>query len=203
MGDVVDLALSDRALGPDNSLEVLSVGSSFGAEADSVLAHITEAAPNIGSISLTGVDINPAMVEAAQRGTYLTTHEHRVRPAPGARREALDLQAYMPKFDVRPNADDPTLHHIDTNPLRRQHEVTFWHGDLRDGMQVPEADLILANNLLFHLTSTGAEKLVDSMADRLAPGGVMWFGWVTAMEPGPLAASTCAWKLNGLRSCGL
>jgi len=38
---------------------------------------------------------------------------------------------------------------------------------------------------------------------RFAPGGVMWFGWVTAMAAGPLAACMWASKLNGFRSCGL
>src|SRR5258708_2136553 len=37
---------------------------------------------------------------------------------------------------------------------------------------------------------------------RLAPGGSIWPAWVTVMDPGPAAACTWAWKLNGFRSCG-
>jgi chemotaxis methyl-accepting protein methylase len=175
MDTVLDLALESRSkIEKGKPLVVLSVGSSFGAEADSVLGYISRAHMDIGKISLIGVDINSQTVDQAHKARYIASTP-RVRTAEGL--TDLDLASHLSMFEVTPHPDDSGKFIIDTSDLRAQHAVTFMQGDLvKDDLDLPLADIVLCNNLLFHLKAEDAEKLVDAMARHLAPDGVMSFG---------------------------
>ena len=90
----------------------------------------------------------------------------------------LDLPTYLTMFEVTPKPGNRTDKFVvDTSALRAKHDVSFIHGDLvNDSLDIPEADVIFCNNLLFHLNAEDAEQLVESMAKHLAVGGVLSFG---------------------------
>jgi chemotaxis methyl-accepting protein methylase len=172
--NVLDLGLEAPQEEADSTFNVLSVGASYGAEADSALAYIAAKAPHIGRIGIHGYDINPTVVELAKQGTYVAAAPS-VRGEDG-KRVFFDLQKYLPAFAVTPR-EAPHTYDVDTNPLRRQHTVEFRRADLAENNNgVPEAQVILCNNVLFHLSPNRAERLVWGMAERLAVGGVMSFG---------------------------
>ncbi|HSX35902.1 MAG TPA: CheR family methyltransferase [Patescibacteria group bacterium] len=66
---------------------------------------------------------------------------------------------------------------VDSSELRAKHDVSFVNADLvNDTLDIPEADVILCNNLLFHFDEASAEQLVEAMVKHLAVGGIMSFG---------------------------
>lgn len=173
---VLDIALQSYREHQDGKpLTVLSVGSSYGAEVDTVLAYATQCAPDLGKISLIGVDINPRAIQQAEYGKYIAS-QALVRTSEGWVVK-LDLAEYLYMFDVVHDPEDVTKYSIDSTGLRSQHDVHFLRADLsRDAVELPQADLILCNNLLFHLSPEKAEQLVWGMTKHLAAGGVMSFG---------------------------
>jgi len=160
---VLDLGLASYTeADPDRPFTVLSVGASYGAEADSVLVYVEQAAPAIGSITLRGIDTNGKAVKQAKQAKY-TAHISEVN--------GLNM------FKVDPNPDNTEQLIIDTSDLRSRHNVAFDEADLtKDKLNLPLADVVLCNNVLFHLTPEGAEELVNSMTPYLAVGGIISFG---------------------------
>jgi chemotaxis methyl-accepting protein methylase len=172
MENVLGLALETRRAEVDEPLTVLSVGTSFGAEADSVLGYYAQNAPDIGRISLTGVDINQRAIEVAKQGRY-TAESPRIKGAA----EPIDLVNYLSMFDVAPVPNSDRTYTIDTTGYRAKHDVSFLAADLvKDKLDIAPADVILCNNLLYHLGPDEAEELVRAMAEHLKVGGVMSFG---------------------------
>lgn len=171
MEHVLELALDSRRSEVDSPLAVLSVGASFGAEADSVLGYYAKSAPDIGKISLLGVDINPRAIELAEQGQY-TAESPWIKGA-----GPLDLVNYLSMFDVAPVQGSDRTYTIDTTGYRAQHDVSFLAADLvKEKLDIAPADLILCNNLLYHLSPDEAEELVRAMSGHLKVGGVMSFG---------------------------
>lgn len=160
---VLDLGLESYAeAGLHRPFTVLCVGASYGAEADSALAYLEQAAPTIGSVTLRGIDTNGKVVEQAQQAKY-TVHIS----------EANTLNMF--KVDPQPGDTERLI--IDTSDLRLRHNVAFDKADLtKDELDLPLADVVLCNNVLFHLTPEGAEELVNGMTPYLVRGGIMSFG---------------------------
>jgi len=159
----------------ESPLRIASIGASFGAEADSALVYALEMAPRIGRITLTGFDINERTVSQAQRGKYLATVASR-RTEHG--RVPIDLAPLVPMLDVTPTGEASYGQYVvDTNRMRQQHNVTFAQRDiLAEPPTMSPQDIILCNNMLFHLTAEKAEAMLQAMATMLAPGGVLSIG---------------------------
>lgn len=163
---VLDLGIeSYKMRSADKPFHVMSVGCSFGAEADSALAYLTQEAPELGLVKLTGIDINPKAVRAAQQGKYVT-------PAWmfSCARKALETYGFIL------GNEEGWGNYIDAARLRSQHAVTFVQADMRKkplNAAIEAADVVLCNNVLYHLTPDDASSLVENAASHLADGGVM------------------------------
>ncbi len=161
--DVIDLGLQAYREGEsEHQFSVVSAGSSVGAEAYGVLAYLSAVAPDLGRVSLVGVDILPRLSDAAQAAQYRTT-----RPFfSDVERDPADT---LPRFGfaLEPYRDPiitSGLYSVDASKIRDAHDVEFRVGDLRNpNLEIPEANLILANNLLFHLSPDAAETVVRNL----------------------------------------
>lgn len=172
---VMDVGLqSYRARSSDSPLHVMSLGCSLGAEADSILAYIGQQAPELTPITVTGVDVNPLAVEAARKGSYVT-------PAWVLSSTQKALEGCGFTFG---NKDHPRSwgRYIDSLQLRFNHNVEFMQADMREEPCVPEhtIDILLCNNVLYHLTPDDASSLVQNAVSCLAPGGIMSWEYCTA-----------------------
>lgn len=163
-----------KGYGPSlpDELSVLSVGSSFGPEADSIMAYLTIVAPEIGKVSLTGIDINPTVVDQAKAGKYWTESRHH--------KSVTALCRAVSGITSEPAAaeqlDDGKGWLIDTNNLRAAFDVQFLCHDLgADEMALPPADVIFCNNVLFYVDPETADGLVGAMIKGLNPGGTLSF----------------------------
>ncbi len=163
---VLKFGLESYQAGPQaEPFHVMSIGCSFGAEVDSALAYLTHNVPELGAVSATGIDINPHAVEAAKRGKYSTYAS--VLP------EIQDeLELYGFTFESGPVGK---WAHISAEQLRAKHDVTFVEADMRKPtvIDAEPADVVLCNNIFYHLSPDDASDLVLSAADYLANGGIM------------------------------
>ncbi len=113
-----------------------------------------------------GIDVNPHAIEQARQAKYVAR----------APRSLLDLPGHLTSFQVTPT-ETKGEYLIDSSTLRAKHDVSFVEADLtKDEGDIPQADIVLCNNLLFHLDEQSASRLVGAMARHLAVGGVMSFG---------------------------
>ena len=162
----------DRAEDP-SELSVVSGGSSVGTELYG-LAALYE-----GRLDGEGYDINTLAVNVAKEGIYRVY----TQMCTGAEREA-----YMAElgFEVL-ESDDPTGDsiRISVAPLDVKHDIAFVQHDLLTPLHTEEPkDLVLANNLLYHLEEEDAATVVRNLADVVADQGVISVG-----EAGQLEAS--------------
>jgi chemotaxis methyl-accepting protein methylase len=158
----------------DAPWNIVSVGASIGAEGDSILWYLTKMCKNLGTVSLTGIDVNPRAVQQAN----LARHSVNPPMVPSeAGKVPWDLYQLEP-FKVSQNAEDHGSYVIDTSELRSRHNVRYVLGNLAcesiDG--IAPADVIFCNNVLYHLKLEEADSIVTSMASSLASNGVMSFG---------------------------
>lgn len=175
--------------GPD--IRVKSAACSIGAEADSLLS-IYQKSGYEGRVELKGHDFNRLAVAVARCGVYTvattdayyrgdveeevlrdmgfdTFHE----PAqPGTCYTAVGAPPRDPGSELRASA----------RPLREGHEVSFEEHDLRDPDDA-EYDLVLANNVLFHLDPDEALGVIRNLASCLADNGVLSLGGGTLGDP--------------------
>lgn len=170
---VMDAALLSFDESSRSPLSVLSVGSSYGAEADTVLAYLAARMPDMHGVQLQGVDVSHLAVERARYAKYAAKkHE---------RRSFDELRTALPFFDVtlhEENWEGQTTKEIliGSESLRSRHDVRFSCGDLSSSdLQVDEADVILCNNVLYHLKKNHATRMVDRMVGLLKPGGILSF----------------------------
>lgn len=163
-----------RRVNPDH-LTVLSVGCSFGPEIDTILAVASTCLRNLGQISITGLDINPMAIELAKKGQYVShcaldteffdRHESLVQ---------LGINVSSELGDENP---DLAYLRLDTNYLRSKHAVDFKNLNIfKADDELPEADVIFCNNVLFHYTAEGAEKIARLLVNHVALGGIISFG---------------------------
>jgi chemotaxis methyl-accepting protein methylase len=174
LSDVLGLALERTA--PDNPFRVISAGCSFGAEIDSILGTVQYNSPR--HTTVLGVDANPQAVQAAKSGKYqlltgLATY-HKTYDEAG-----IDFDQTMQRmqFNLQPDQYNTGLHTLDTNELRQQHHVTVLEADLTRGLPTKKlAQVVMCNNVLFHLDPDTAENIANDLAQHVAPNGILSFG---------------------------
>lgn len=158
---------------------VLSVGCSIGAEVDSLLVHASRLAPEIGKVTIVGLDINQKVLEQAERGEYVTW-----APSPWNREGRVDLkpfEAILPEFrfsEYKTVEGEPRCL-ISTYDFRRQHNVSFRLADLAEAdIDLPAVDLLLCNHVLQHLSKNKKqiERLIMGLFSHLKTGGVLSIG---------------------------
>lgn len=148
----------------EKPFHVLSVGCSYGAEIDTAIAYLTREVPELGRLSLTGIDINPVVLEAATEAKYVIS-------AAAVASSELDLVEHG--FTVE--SSNGRIHHVNSEQLRAGHDVNFIQADMRRpvGLADQDADLVLCNNVLYHLTPQDATDVVWNAVDNMAVGGIM------------------------------
>lgn len=172
----VDAALAFYDESSADGLSVLSVGVSFGPEADSILCYISEVAPHIGRVTFTGIDISSDAIVRAKDGryrlpSYFQDDEEYIRGSLPRKLGKLSQEAV-----TRANGLSEICWVLDTNDLREQHNLSFVTGDLTsDRLPLPDSDLIFCNNVLYHLGHKCADELVDAMVERLKVYGFLSF----------------------------
>ncbi len=174
LSDVLDIAL--QRTDPDKRFQVVSAGCSFGAEIDSILATVQYNSPR--PTAVLGVDSNPRAIKAAKTGQYQMT-----QGLMGYRRSyakaGLDFHETMEQihFKFSPDEHNPGLHTLDTNSLRQQHQIEVMEGDLADRLPTNDlAQVVMCNNVLFHLSPNTAEGIANNLAQHVALEGILSFG---------------------------
>lgn len=172
--EVLGLALEKA--GSEELFRVISAGCSFGAEIDSVLATVQYNSPR--PIAVLGVDANPKAVEAAQTGEYqLTTSLETHRGAYKRDGINFDEATQHMKFSFAPDEFNPGLHTLHTAELRAQHRVMVKEANLAHGLPTEKlAQVVMCNNVLFHLDSETAGGIADDLARHVAVDGILSFG---------------------------
>lgn len=165
---VMDAALERH--NPQDSFRILSVGSSFGPEVDSLLSIARR--KGLGQVAAFGYDISGPAIDAAKEGRYKLTFHDENNP---------ELHPFIDSgFDLQVYKDEKGQHKFEVNglPLREGNLVTFEQRDFTEG-EPPDiglVDLAVVNNVLFHLSADAARKMVENMAKLLKPGGVLSIG---------------------------
>lgn len=172
--EVLGIAL--EASPPTGLFRVISAGCSFGAEIDSVLGTIQYNSPR--PTAVLGVDTNPEAVQAARSGQYqlttsLATYRRKYREA------GIDFDQAMQRmnFTLHPDQHNPGLHTLATTDLRRKHFVQVEEANLTQGLPTQKlAQVVLCNNVLFHLDPETADNITSDLSEHVAPGGVLSLG---------------------------
>lgn len=174
--------------GGADRLLAISAGCSVGAEVDTELALHSKLGRG-AELDITGLDFNPRALARAKLGRYYVPNWVALQ------RNFLDqvrlLESYG--FDVDLTTEYPIgrilgiVKHFQVNSarVRAGHDVEFKQHDLRLPLPTPPADLITANNLLFHFHPTVATEVVRNLADGLAENGVLSVGDSDDYSMGP------------------
>ena len=178
---------------PGKDLTVVSAACSTGAEADSVMA-LHNHSDFGGQLAVFGYDIHPTAIKQARQGVYfLPAPDPRLQPE--IEREVAVLREHgfevdsetpqmLPLKDFRLplqqsdfTQEEKLCYLVDAGRVRQPHQVSFEGYDLSKGpLPVQGADLILANNVLYHLRPSEATRVVRYLAGGLAHSGVLSIG---------------------------
>jgi chemotaxis protein methyltransferase CheR len=171
-------------------LSVISAACSIGAEADSLLA-LYDKEDYKGEVVLEGHDINPLALKAARRGLYT------VLAGTSGMRDYQEVILGRLGFDIsyEPYGDsdtkDKSLLKADAAPVRSGHSVEFTEHDLMEPLPAAgQADLVLANNLLYHLSPERATRVLENLCRALSDNGVLSLGALTMCEETPWREAT-------------
>lgn len=162
------LKLAKERAGEGKDLSVLSAGCSNCAEIDSILA-LNRVSSNPRDMSVRGYDVKQELLVDAMRGICLAYDLSRA-----AELEALgfDTKEVTHVTHVRSQ-----MLEVNAAPLRRNSEVDLVKHDITE--QLPEAGerhLVLANNLLYHLSAVEAFRAAYNLASVLSDQGIISFG---------------------------
>ena len=168
-----EVALPDRiaARGSQRALRMLSVGCSSGEEAYSLAIAAGQALPDQHwTVSVLGLDANPAMVRKAAVACYSAWS---LRETPDVVRETY--------FHPRDGLYEVNAR-IRAAVTFRQHNITedeprLWRAE--------HYDVIFCRNLLMYLTQAAAAALTRRMTLALAPGGYLFLGHTDSLGSRP------------------
>lgn len=153
-GPVLDF-LDARARG----LEIVVLGCSSGAEPYSIAAYLTLRCPGL-PFRIRAVDINPELVEQARRAEY---------PAEQVFTSPMDTELVAHTFEHRGDQ-------LVVKPEIARH-VSFATGDMLDpGLigVVGRADLVFAQNVLFHLEPRQSRRAFENAYSLLKDRGALF-----------------------------
>jgi chemotaxis methyl-accepting protein methylase len=151
-------------------LRIISAACSLGAEAMSAVALLNHLG-FAGRLALQGVDSNPHVVDAAQKGSYVASFFSGSDHLETAKQQLIGLD-----FTVAEEyeSEHRTTVSIGTEKVRKGNAIDFRVADLtRPSGLIDQVDLIMFNNAAFHLSSRRARRVADYLGSRLAPSGVL------------------------------
>jgi len=173
---------------------VVSAPCSAGPEVDSFLA-LHNKSGFAGSLAITGFDIVPESIRQARGATYFLERddcEDRMPALEGMLKSYGFRTDFKTAHSVRDEAHETLMrdlypdgdqiesrggefYQISSAPVREGHEVEFIEHDLREPLPMAEgtADLVLANNLFYHLNLEDASKVLHNLAVVLSERGVL------------------------------
>jgi chemotaxis methyl-accepting protein methylase len=174
MGANLDAALDEayRRQPENKGLRIISAGCSNGAEADTLLS-LSSQTNHETPISLLGLDRDKRMIKAAKVGHYTTyissdTDQHFYETE-----EVLKEGGFETRF--KRTGKTSGYFHIDAAPVRLTHDVSFVADDIVKA-SLPEADLVVVNNVMYHLAPDRATQVVHSLAAVVMSRGVLSIG---------------------------
>lgn len=165
-------------LNPLSSFRFVSAGCSVGAEADSVLALHSLAMPD-REVTLLGIDGNAAAIIAARRAY------HRVSKEDYPKHKMKRNEAKLAKLGIKRALDDVSAEYrqlaqietLTTREAREGHNVTFLNSNfVVHDLEGVGADLVLANNVIYHSRPDLATAGIHNLAKALASGGILSLG---------------------------
>ncbi len=177
---------------PESSpLSVVSAGCSVGAEADSLIALHSQSGFG-GRLAVTGFDISPVAVKAANTGRYfLPASVAQDEDVFAKTRSTLTDYGFTPDFHnihrspdlYRGTRSSRGYYQIGATSLRAGHEVVFTEHDLAEEAPLKgTAHLVVANNVLYHLSPERATRALQNIATILTQNGVLNLGDITLSE---------------------
>jgi chemotaxis protein methyltransferase CheR len=161
LGDeVLPRLLSSRPPTADAPLEVAVFACCSGEEAYTLAYLLSKRAPGV-PFRIRGYDIVPELVEQAKAGSY--TREH-VYSSPFVTEEIVSgmFDARGDQLHIKPELASA---------------VSFALGDITDAAYMaglPRADLVFAQNVLFHLPRPLARRAFENLVSGLRPGGAFF-----------------------------
>ena len=158
--DVLPRLLAGRTPTPDAPLEVAVFACCSGEEAYTLAYLLATRAPGV-PFRVRGYDIVPELVEQAKAGSYTRDH---VYSSPFVTDELVSAM-----FDQ--NGDKLSV------KAEFASRVTFAIGDITDAAYMaglPRADLVFAQNVLFHLPRPVARQAFENLVSGLRPGGAFF-----------------------------
>ncbi len=156
-------------IGEGSDFSVDSVACSVGAEVDSLLA-LQNRSQHKGQIAIRGFDINPSAIVQAQEGKYNV----RKRSA-NKRLEQIYLESRGFSTYTREYAFGYFV--ADAAPVRQGNQVEFEEANLvAEAPVVETSDLVLANNVLYHLKPHRANRFIYNAARMLNDRGILSIG---------------------------
>jgi chemotaxis protein methyltransferase CheR len=160
---LAEIALPDRMRGraSQRRLRLLSAGCASGEEAYSLSIIAKQTAGPLWDVSILGVDVNPAILERAQRAKFSSW---------ALRETAPDVERRWFRGEGRESVlEDEARVGV------RFEERNLIEDDLR--LWEPEAyDVIFCRNVIMYFTAEKAQAVIDRIARSLAPGGYLFLG---------------------------
>lgn len=145
-------------------LRFLSAGCASGEEPYSLAMLLREslgAALPAWDVSITGVDLNPAVLDRAARARYSPWALRETDARARARWFQQDGRDFVLAPEVREMVEFQQRNLTEADP-------TFWQAD--------STDVIFCRNVLMYLTVDAAQAVVARIARTLAPGGFLFLG---------------------------
>ena len=159
-----DIALPERlaASGGAHKVRILSAGCASGEEPYSLAMATAEHHPQAAHrVSITALDVNPAMLEKAARGRYSNW-------------SLREFPANLKTRWFRPEGDGFMLDEAIRGAVK--FEQRNLAQDAPDFWQPDWFDIVFCRNVLMYFTPEKAQAAVERIARALAPGGYLFLG---------------------------
>ncbi|HTE22318.1 MAG TPA: CheR family methyltransferase [Candidatus Limnocylindria bacterium] len=163
-------AWSDSNDETTDALSITSIACSLGAEPASMLAHVKNS-NFLGKVSLTGVDIDPRVLVCAEQGQY------QLDPGSYLPQDTAEIVAELRTYglDVSHNPESEEPPTVNARPLFDKYEAQFVEIDVI-ATPPPPGNIMLCNNLLYHLSLDSADKILQNAAKSLETGDIISLG---------------------------
>jgi chemotaxis protein methyltransferase CheR len=156
---VLPARLRARRDDASNAVRIWSAGCSTGQELYSIAMVFLETAVfhESWSLALVGTDISEKAIRQARTGAF---DDRAIRDVPPERRLRF-FEHRNGEYSVREWA---------------RRGVEFVCGNILDGPPWNDVDVIFCRNVMIYFDAASQKKLVDRLADSLAPGGYLFLG---------------------------
>jgi chemotaxis protein methyltransferase CheR len=149
-------------------LRILSAGCSAGQEPYTLALLLKEAqTPRSVRFRITGVDLDPAVLERARSGRYT---EHSFRGVDEEFRERYFDAVSRTEWELVPEVRE---------------QVEFLEANLADptwSRSLPPQDVIFCRNVLIYFDADGIHRAARGLHDALAPGGRLFLGHAESLS---------------------